>query len=80
MNPHLVPERDLAALTGHLDAAGGVRRGQLKRYLKRQGVPFLPGAGGAVWTTVSALEQALGIRPETPTPAPSTDTYPEGIV
>lgn len=80
MNPHLVPEHDLAALTGHLDAAGGVRRGQLKRYLKRQGVPFLPGAGGTVWTTVDALNQALGIQPEPPPLAQSTETYPAVII
>lgn len=79
MNPHLVPERELAALTGHLDPSGAVRRGQLVRCLKRQGVRFFTGAGGTVWTTVSALDQALGILPQTPA-APSTDTYPEAII
>jgi hypothetical protein len=59
MNPSLLPERDLATLTGHLGEDGRVDRGQLKRCLARARVPYRVGAGGQVWTTVEALNAAL---------------------
>lgn len=57
----LVQESELAEATGYIKQDGQVDRGQLKRYLKRLGIPFQTGRGGRIWTTARALDQVLGV-------------------
>lgn len=58
---HLLSEAQLAAATGHIRSDGTVDRGQLKRCLRRARVPFKVGAGGKLWTTAKAVDEALGV-------------------
>lgn len=57
----LAPE-DLERLTGYQ------RQGDIERWLRQNGVPFFRGRVG-VWTTLDAVNQALGLarRPSPPT-------------
>jgi hypothetical protein len=67
MSASLLNEEALKAATG------AKRRGDLARYLSRAGVPFQRGAGGAIWTSLDAINAALGLRTSAPEPAPSTE-------
>lgn len=37
------------------------RRGDLERYLRKQGIPVLYGVDGTIGTTLEAVNQALGV-------------------
>ena len=60
----LAPE-DLERLTGYQ------RQGDIEKWLRQNGVPFFRGRAG-VWTTLDAVNQALGLngnRPRAASPA-----------
>jgi hypothetical protein len=61
MNPALVQEPELAAVTGYYTPAGDPDRGQIKRCLKRMGVRYFEGKGGRVWTTTDLINRAGGL-------------------
>lgn len=56
MTPGVLTLEDLRAATGYS------RQADIARCLERQGVRFFYGRAG-IWTTIDALNAALGVRP-----------------
>lgn len=55
-HPELIPEQVL------MDWLGWRRRADLERNLRKIGCPFIYGRGGAICTTLKAVNQALNIE------------------
>ena len=47
-----------------MEATGYDQRGRLVTHLERCGIPYFPGNGGQVWTTLAAINAALKREPE----------------
>lgn len=45
-----------------LKATGYERQGDLEKCLRKNGIPFVRGRGGCIFTTAEAVNQALGIK------------------
>lgn len=55
MPAHLIQFDELQQVTGY------TRQADVERCLQRQGVRFFRGRNGAIWTTLEALNVALGV-------------------
>jgi len=65
-HPSALAPEDLERLTGYQ------RQGDIEKWLRQNGVPFFRGRVG-VWTTLDAVNQALGLHSNRPRPAPPTE-------
>jgi hypothetical protein len=45
-----------------LKATGYERQGDLEKCLRKNGIPFVRGRSGCIFTTAEAVNQALGIK------------------
>lgn len=64
IHPSALAPEDLERLTGYK------RQGDLEKWLRQNGVLFFRGQGGRVWTTVDAVNRALGLTHTGEQPAP----------
>ena len=62
-HPAALAHADLQRLTGYQ------RPADLERWCQRHGVRYFHGRAG-IWTTLDAVNAALGLRPGDPTPQP----------
>ena len=56
----LVNLEQLKQITGYY------RPGDIERCLKKNGIRFLYGQGGKIFTTIDAINAAMGLKSETP--------------
>lgn len=66
-HPELLSEEDLLPWLGYS------QRGKLEERLRQLGVPIIPGRGGRICTTKTALNAALGVSESAPRPEPTPD-------
>ncbi|MBK1719184.1 DUF4224 domain-containing protein [Thiocystis violacea] len=62
-HPSAFGPEDLATLTGYKQQA------DIERWCQRQGVRYFRGKAG-IWTTLEAVNAALGLRPDRSEPPP----------
>lgn len=72
MHPAIVPFEDLQDLC---QRGGKPRRATVEAWAKKQGIPYKYDGHGGIWTTIGAVNAALGIGA-----ANDHDPYPSDLI